>query len=473
MRRVPGAVVLLLWSFVIPPGAAGQTPPRPSEPPKDPPVESRAEGLILPPGLPAAEQSDGLTLQQVIDEALRQSPAIAAGTARVGVARESARFARAERLPRLDFASRYDYLGPRQQLPMRGAVFDLRQLVAPFRYNDSLYRFGAGFSVPLYAGGRITATINREEFGEGLAHERLRLTREDLITELANDFYRILQLQQEVQAAEASLASLREAQRIVRQQVEVGKAARVELLKINTRVAAVEQELIRVRNEQEVARTRLTTLMGREGLADKVRVRGPLEYSPKARELTQHLDMAIRQRPELRAQDLAVSIEQQNVRIARAALLPQVGVGGFLEGLRGNASPFFDQEGAFASISIPIFSGQDYAAVAGARVRVQEQEEQLRRLRLQIGLEVEQAYLNLEAAEQRIEAARAVLAEAQEVLRIEQLKLNVGKGIVQDTLDAQAAALEAENNYASALADANIAWVALARATGMVEALRP
>lgn len=70
-------------------------------------------------------------------------------------------------------------------------------------------------------------------------------------------------------------------------------------------------------------------------------------------------------------------------------------------------------------------------------------------------------------------AAQTALAEAQEVLRIEQLKLSVGKGLVQDTLDAQPAALQAENNYSRALADANTAWVLLARATGTVESLRP
>ncbi len=431
------------------------------------------EGLSLPQSASAAQPSAALTLEQVIDEALRRSPTIGTATAGLGVARESAAFARAERLPRLDFVNSYDYLGPRQKLPMRGAVFNLDQLVAPFRYNDTLYRFGAGLALPLYSGGRISATIGREEFGQGRAQEGLRLAREELITGVASTYYRILQLQEEVRATEASMASLRESQRLVRAQVEVGKAARVELLKINTRAAAVEQVLIRVRNDEEVARTQLTTLMGREGFTDKVQVRGPLDYTPKPRQLSAHLDLAIEQRPELRAQDLTVSMEQQNVRIARAALLPQVNLNGLFEGVRGNASPFFDQETAIVGVSIPIFTAQDYAAVARARVKVREEEERLRRLRLGIGLEVEQAYLTLNAAEQQIAAARAGLEEAQEVLRIEQLKLNVGKGIVQDTLDAQAAALDAQNNYSRAVAAANIAWVGLARATGTVETLRP
>lgn len=459
LKKIPGAA-LLSWCLAGPSSVSGQ------------PVSFVVSEASDTHGRAVANQGEGITLQELIDEALRKSPAIGAATARVGVALESARLARAERLPRFDFVSRYDYLGPRQQLPMRGAVFDLKALAAPFRYNDSLYRFGAGFSVPVYSGGRITATISREELGQGLSQEQLRLAKEDLITDVAVSYYRILQLGEEIKATEASLASLREAQRVVGQQVEVGKAARVELLKVNARLAAVELDLIRVRNEGDVTRTRLTTLLGREAFVDKVRVRGPLEYTAKPRELSQHLDMAIRQRPELRAQDLAVSIERQNVRIARAALLPSLNISGLAEGIRGNASPLFDQETAVASVSIPLFSGQDLAATARARVRVREEEEQLRRLRLRIGLEVEQAYLNLDAAEKRILAAGPALAEAEEVLRIEQLKLSVSKGIVRDTLDAQAAALQARTNYAQALAEANVAWVALARATGNVETLR-
>ncbi|MBI3492884.1 MAG: TolC family protein, partial [Acidobacteria bacterium] len=275
----------------------------------------------------SAEQPAGLSLQQLVDEALRQSPAVGAASAGVEVARESVRFARTERLPRFDFSTGYDYLGPQGQLPMRGAVFDLSQL-SGFRYNPSLFRFGVGFSVPVYSGGRIEATIGREEAGKGIADERLRLSKEELIEQVAATFYRILQLAEEIKAAEGSLASLRESQRILREQVEVGTAARVELLKVNTRVAAIEQALIQVHNGQEIARTQLSSLIGRERVANKVQVAGVLAYEPKPGELSQHLDLAIRQRPELRTQELAVSAERQTVKIARAGLLPTLSVNG-------------------------------------------------------------------------------------------------------------------------------------------------
>jgi outer membrane protein len=91
----------------------------------------------------------------------------------------------------------------------------------------------------------------------------------------------------------------------------------------------------------------------------------------------------------------------------------------------------------------------------------------LRRLELQVRLEVETALLNITSARERIEAAGKALTQAEESLRIEREKYDLGKGTIIDVLDAQSALLDAQTNYYRALADLNIAHASLALATGV------
>lgn len=78
------------------------------------------------------------------------------------------------------------------------------------------------------------------------------------------------------------------------------------------------------------------------------------------------------------------------------------------------------------------------------------------------------AHLALVESSERIRAAQVALEDAREALRVEQLKTQVGRGIVEDLLDAQAAELQAQTNYTRALADYNTALVARRKAIGRV-----
>jgi outer membrane protein TolC len=69
-----------------------------------------------------------------------------------------------------------------------------------------------------------------------------------------------------------------------------------------------------------------------------------------------------------------------------------------------------------------------------------------------------------------VQAAEAGLAQAREALRIEQLRLTLGRGIITDVLLAQADLLRAEVTHDEALAANQIARVQLQRALGTLEA---
>lgn len=74
--------------------------------------------------------------------------------------------------------------------------------------------------------------------------------------------------------------------------------------------------------------------------------------------------------------------------------------------------------------------------------------------------------MNVRSAGARIEAIRTAIAQAQESLRIERMKYDLGSGSMTDVLDAQTALLQSETNLARAVADYRIAHASLKLATG-------
>jgi outer membrane protein TolC len=116
---------------------------------------------------------------------------------------------------------------------------------------------------------------------------------------------------------------------------------------------------------------------------------------------------------------------------------------------------------------IPLFEGgQIDARVRQEQARLSAARYRLRELKLQIRLDVETAILNLRSARERIQATESAVGLAQESLRIERQKYDLGRGSITDVLDAQSALLDSQTNYFRAWADYDTGTAQLALAVG-------
>jgi outer membrane protein len=83
-----------------------------------------------------------------------------------------------------------------------------------------------------------------------------------------------------------------------------------------------------------------------------------------------------------------------------------------------------------------------------------------------VRLQVRQAYLDLQAANSRMDVAQAAIAEAEESHRILANRYDAGLSTATDLLGSQTALTEAKSRYLAAVFDQRIATVRLARAAG-------
>lgn len=456
--RVSMCVVLLLCSPSFAPLVLGQEPERVKEP------LSRTVRPKM--GLPA-----------LISLALQHNPGLSAIRKEVDMADQGILAAKGEHFGRFDVeVSDFTYGPDNLPLAMKSLVVEQGQIIrdGAGEHNLNLFSFGGRITIPIYTGGRISNQVQFQELGKQLAGNRVAQSQDELIFNVASVYYNILKTQDFIRATQKSKEQLREAKRVVTQRFKVGKSAKVDTLKVKTRLAAVEQQLIRFVNAHKVLYGLLEVLLGEGAGASQVKIAGNLHKASLAPTppitLQEAQQKALQRRPELQVAKKEVEMQEKMIRISFAEHLPNVSVRGQVHGITGDNSALFAQQFAGIFLSVPLFAGGTIdAKVSQERIRFAKLRNEVTHLTLRVTQEVQAAHLNTLEAQQRIAAAQAALDEAKEVLRIEAMKVREGKSIIETLLDAQTAQLQAEQNYSAAVADYQIQLMALQKAIGHIE----
>lgn len=410
-------------------------------------------------------------LAACIETALENNPDLRSAGDETDVAAAEARIAEAERWPSLRVkggASRY--LDEQRLLSAR---FNGEPGVFDRTFSD----IGVSLRMPLFTGGRIVNTIRAAELTEAAVLERFVRTREELIFNVTSAFFTILGRRRELESITFSRDVLEKDRDRIDAMISAGKAARSDRLRIDVRLARVEQSRVRVRNEIEVAWRVLYNLMGLQTAFDRKtpELEDELLPMPPPPDPRGAFEFALKQRSDLQAAIALAEARARGVDAARGERWPEVNLEGSY-GYRAAVDPVEQPRGADdiedrgvigLTLDIPVFEGGRIGArVRREAARLSAAQEKVNSLRLRIQKEVETAILDIESARQRVAAQEAAIAQAREALRIEQEKYRLGKGTILDVLDAQGSQLDIETEYYRALAEYHIAISRFRLSTG-------
>jgi outer membrane protein len=401
-----------------------------------------------------------LTLQECIDLALANNPDVAARGWEAAQAQAQRDAAAGRQWPSLHAVGTASYFLDNQRL-------------IPARFNGELGVFGGTFlsgdlvlAMPIFTGGQIVSRIKATELLQAAAEHRLVRSREELIFNVSSVYFGILAQQRLLESLVLSIRSLERQRERIQDLIAVSKGVRVDLLRTEVRVANLEQRATQERNAMDILRRVLANFMARHDTDGPVAIRGALEFTPVDVTPARLLPSVYERREDYLATRAEVGAQERNIAAAQGAHWPQVSVRGAY-GVRGAYKPAQhpqsqdnpDDAGVIGLfIDLPIFEGgQISARVREEQARLAAAQERLRKLELQIRLEVESAALNVTSAQQRILTTGKSVEQAGEGYGIEQDKYDFGKGTIVDVLDAQSALLEAQSTYYRALADHEIA----------------
>jgi outer membrane protein TolC len=421
--------------------------------------------IMLASAATAASDTQILTLNECIELALKQSPLIRSAEMDVEASRESLRGSKGALFPRIDLNAAY--MKENQPLPYIPA----QSMKIPAKFSDEVYSWNIYLRMPVYEGGRLTKQVDVSELEKNIQASRTTFTAQDVVANVTNAFNKLLQLK------ELRKANIKAVEAIERQRgntellFKTGRAANVELLRVNVQLAGEQQNLIKTGEAMSRTKDLLAFFMGMD-VHEISDISGTL--SPEETIKEQDASSLVKLRPDVIALSLKVEQSGKRIGIAGARRYPAIA----LVGNYGNraGAEMHDREEVWeagAVVSLNIFD----AGIISSEVRREQAlqkkaEEELRLAELKAKTEIENALSSFREARQRLEVAEKALSQSEEALRIEELKYKTGAGAITDVLLAQAAMSLSQANYYQALYDRLSAVTEYKRATGTIEVKR-
>lgn len=432
-----------------------------------------------------------LTLDQTVELALAQNPELRIAEKELARANAGVGEAFSVLLPQLDGYANFQHNWEIQTSripnfikpmlgPLAGVIPEIEQMpdYVDIAFGlENMLNFGATVRQPLFLGGGGLAGVRSAKAAHRAAEHNLALERQSLIFRAAGAFYACITAQELVEVREEALAEARANFDVVDKKYRVGAASGFDRMRAEVEVANLEPEVIAARNNYQSALTALRTLLGMEP-GTGVEISGDLVYTEDGLgdlALLELEELALVQRPEIKALAEQKNMVRQGVAIARSEFLPKLyfqtdySYLAMRNDLDFRAEDF--SKGFFSSLTlqIPLFHGlRSNWQYQKARLSAKIMEDAEKQLRDRIIGEVEIAYNTFREAKQKFLSAGKTVEMAAEALRLANLMYEEGASTQLDVLNSRLALTRARMSYATTLFEYQVARYALRRATGQL-----
>lgn len=249
-----------------------------------------------------------------------------------------------------------------------------------------------------------------------------------------------------------------------------GVSPRLDELRAQVDHQMIEQSMIATQNQEQKDLIALARVIGLP-LDQKFQL---TDSSPYARTQTPTADAAmseaLKNRNDLKAMQEQVSADERSLSAAHAERLPKLTAEVDYGEIGVNPSNSYATLNATGEVSGPIFEEGTLRGDAKiADAALQQKRAQLNDLEGQIRADVQDAILDIQAAEKLVNVSRSNVDLANETLKEAQDRFKSG---VSDNLavsQAQSSVAQADDQYAGSLYQLNVARLSLARAVGVAQ----
>ena len=418
--------------------------------------------LFLFPAAALAQSS--LPLPDAVDRALARFPAVEAARARQEEAAAALNEAQAAR-------------NPRGRLTGSAIQYEEPMLVTPIHafsptllpdFDETLGQATLTVSYTLFDSGADKARIRTADAQSVAAGAALGSSEQILARRVAAAYLTVLGQQQVLDAHDSRRTALEAELSRVQQRFEVGRAARVEILRAEAALANAEAERVRLSSALDNAERELARLLDTAVEDTRAARLVPVELAdprvPAREELAAEGIASSPTVAQARAQ--AVAAESQ-IALARAVARPEVRAVGNYNEWTSSQGEFTGEWNAGFQFVVPLFDGgATRSRIARAEAAHRAAQEQVRVAEVQVREDVDRSAAAVEEAEARIASLTKAAERFAEVVRVQKLMLDEGAGTQTDYLNAEADLLAARASLADARHSAILARVDLARAAG-------
>ncbi|WP_297811084.1 TolC family protein [uncultured Helicobacter sp.] len=405
------------------------------------------------------EDFGDFTLNGFVEEALRNNYDLLVAMQRIEQARSQWSYARSDRYPNIK--AQGEGLKNRKNLAQN-------QLE---NYNNFSLSAILSFELDLWGRAR---DADRRALAQLFALKANRdMVRLSLIASVAESYFGILTLNNQVQLSKDTLKSREENYEYRKKEFEAGKISEIDMQQAKSEMASVRAQLQKILMEQNSAQSAFLILLGRDGagvFANEIPTTP--QVLPNSPSIEAGLPSTIlEKRPDIEAAEQNLKAANFNIGIARSAYFPTIS----LTGLFGYASPQLN-ELISTSNSTWNFGGNfignllDFGRTSASVDLAKSQYEEMilnygQTLRTAFG-EVRESLFNYQMAGERLGSLDEQVMALKRTLEIANLRYEEGYTNYLEVLNTQSSLFSAELNQQSAKLETLSAAISLYKAFG-------
>jgi len=441
--------------------------------------------ILLLTGTVSAQKSKTLTLEDSIQIARQTNLSIQTTQERVKSAEAQVRTAHAGLLPNVSLNSSYRYAGalPKSVLettgafgppgaggemsPLSGTGADTETIIELEFGAHHNFQADLTLNQPIFAWGRYYKNYQSAKLSLEAAHKELDAAYNQLVLDVSEAFYRVLLSLEFVQVSEQTVELVEKQLKIAQNLFEAGASTNFDILRAEVLLANARSNLIRAKNGERVAMDVYKNVLNVD-LSDSIEVQGNLEQRILEFDLAQLIQLAMEKRPELHQFQFSEDAAKKQVDVAKTRSRPALS---FFSNYQLDHNERLEEMNRIwnlgFALNVPIFDGlATRAAVKQAESGLKQTQLGKQQMTDAIELEVRSAYLNLLEAKTLIDVQRETVEQAQESVRIANLRYENGMITSVELTDAQLALSQAEVNRLQSLHDYAVGLARLEKAIG-------
>jgi TolC family type I secretion outer membrane protein len=418
----------------------------------------------------AAEASGSLNLDQAIDLALKEHPAIKQSRETMAAARYGIGVSRAAYLPQVSFVSNYYYGNAFSSTSRKPLTAATGGTVSSLSNADTTHYYFYQFQATqlLYDFGKTPGLIKESRASFGQSEQDFAGSRQQVALDARTGYFGYLAAQRALKVQEETVrqnqALLKQAQGFY----QVGLKAKIDVTKTEANLYDAEANLIRAKNGVELARVTLMTALGLKTWPF-TQVEDVLEVKAQPQSLEALRTQAQQRRPELLKNRHQQNYNEAAIKVAQAGYFPVL-TSNLAYGWQSIDRPFANQPSTWyvgAAMTFPLFEGLSTTyAVAQNKAQLRATQENYEVLRQNVTKEVEQAYLDVKSGWELIRASKKALEAARENLRLAWGRYQAGVGTIIEVTDAQVQFSQTDLKFVQALYDYRVFEAKLDKAIG-------
>jgi len=421
----------------------------------------------------SAQAKGAFSLEQSISEALENNWSLKATEERIDQAISVKQQARADFLPKLGMS--YGYTRLSEEPIMRSGPIDFGagpvEITGATGTQDN-YQWKGTVTQPLFTGFALVSSYKFAALGIDQSEMEVELEKLNLALRVKEAYFDILIADKAVEVAEKDVESRQSNVDVASSFYKVGMIPVNDLLKAEVELANSQQNLIKARNGSRLARSAFNIVLSRP-VNEPAEVEDILVYKPERVSFEEYLAQALKNRPEIKLIDINILRTDQQIRLAGSRNYPEISLmyDYIKEGDEPNVSgSSFHDAGRWEATAVCTWTlwewGKTYYSVKEKEGLKRELLQTRMSLEDSIRLELKDAVLRMETAEENIPTTKKAVEQGEENLRVNNERYKAQVTTITEVLDAQTLLTQARVNYYRALYSHNLARASLLRALG-------